>query len=171
MIIIKRLICRVIQLITRSLLSRKDMYIRGLLLSSSGGSGSEFFGFGPSWNLSFRVRVRRVWSVQQVSGFIGFRFKVQITFRVWVLNLRVLGFQNLYFFGFLPYSALWKRLKIKVWNSIKSLKSKDVTNQHSNTTWRKLVHILNKKLVTFLIFYRIFGYSIRIFELVGYPRV
>ena len=154
-------ICRALSLIRNSL----------LVVNSSGGSGSEFFGFGPSCNLSFRVRVRWVSSVQQVSGFIGFGFKVQITFRVRVLNLRVLGFQNLYFFGFLPYSALWKRLKIKFWNSIKSLKSKDVTKQHSNTTWRKLVHVLNKKLVNFLNFFWIFGYSIRIFELVGYPRV
>ena len=42
---------------------------------NSGGSGSDFIGFGLKSLLGFRVRVHRVLSAQYVSGLTGFGFK------------------------------------------------------------------------------------------------
>ena len=41
---------------------------------NSGGSGSDFFGFGLKLLLGFRVRVDRVLSAYQLTGLTGFGF-------------------------------------------------------------------------------------------------
>ena len=56
-------------------------------LNNSDGSGSKFFGFGLRSGMRFRVGFYRVSIAKQVSGLIGFGFKVKI-------NFRVFGFQK-----------------------------------------------------------------------------
>ena len=46
-----------------------------IALNSSGGSGSDFIGFGLKSLLGFWVRVHRVLFAQYVSGLTGFGFK------------------------------------------------------------------------------------------------
>ena len=50
--------------------------------NNSDGSGSKFFGFGLRSGMRFRVGFFRVSIAKQVSGLIGFGFKVKINFRV-----------------------------------------------------------------------------------------